>query len=185
MRLDLIAYRVSDRHLTSRLFQSMFGYTIGTEFDIVFDNGSKADCIAMVPPEKNNGLKEVVTIPWSINSPGIKSPIVYHMAPEVFISDGEAGSIVGEWVASRDGQGGIHHLAYQVEDIDGLVSKWASQGIGFLTDSVIDCPDDELRQIFTKPLHDLGGVIVELIERGDQGFCQKSVKNLMNSTKGL
>jgi hypothetical protein len=28
----------------------------------------------------------------------------------------------------------------------------------------------------------LGGVIIELIERGDKGFCQNSVKNLMEAT---
>ena len=29
----------------------------------------------------------------------------------------------------------------------------------------------------------LGGIIIELIERGDKGFCQNSVKNLMESTQ--
>ena len=53
------------------------------------------------------------------------------------------------------------------------------------TDDVIDCPDDDLRQIFTKPLDYMGGIIIELIERGSKGFCQNSVRDLMNSTKGL
>jgi hypothetical protein len=52
-----------------------------------------------------------------------------------------------------------------------------------LTDDIIDCPEDNLRQIFTKPLDYLGGVIIELIQRGSKGFCENSVKNLMESTK--
>ena len=84
--------------------------------------------------------------------------------PELFVSDGTEDSIVGEWVKNhRNGQGGIPHLAYKV----------------------IDCPEDKMKQIFTKPLNVLGGIIIELIEREDKGFCQNSVKDLMNSTKGI
>ena len=54
MRLDHIAYRVQDRNVTAKKFSELFGYSIGTEFDIQFDDGSTADCIAMVPPENNN-----------------------------------------------------------------------------------------------------------------------------------
>ena len=43
MRLDHIAYRVKDRYKTARFFKDAFGYTIGTEFQIEFDDGSKAD----------------------------------------------------------------------------------------------------------------------------------------------
>ena len=81
--------------------------------------------------------------------------------------------------------GGIHHIAYKVSDIDQVVNEWKKRDVEFLTDNIIDCPDDKLRQIFTKPLDYLGGIIIELIERGSKGFCEKSVKDLMNSTKGL
>ena len=74
-------------------------------------------------------------------------------------------------------------MAYSVEDIDKTVKEWKEKGIEFLTNEIIDCPDDNLRQIFTKPQDLLGGIIIELIERGDKGFCQNSVKNLMESTK--
>ena len=60
--------------------------------------------------------------------------------------------------------------------------KWKEIGIEFLTEAIIDCPEDNLRQIFTKPQPLLGGVIIELIERGEHGFCQNSVKKLMEST---
>ena len=105
--------------------------------------------------------------------------------PEIFISDGSTGSVVGDWVEARGGVGGIHHIAYKVSDIDQVVNEWKKRDVEFLTDNIIDCPDDKLRQIFTKPLDYLGGIIIELIERGSKGFCEKSVKDLMNSTKGL
>jgi hypothetical protein len=41
----------------------------------------------------------------------------YHIAPEIFVSDGSPGSIVGDWVAARGGVGSIHHLAYQVPSV--------------------------------------------------------------------
>ena len=90
----------------------------------------------------------------------------------------------GKWVKER-GNGGVHHMAYRVTEIQSIVNKWRDLNIDFLTENVIDCPDDDLKQIFTKPLEEFGGVIIELIERGAKGFCQNSVKDLMNSTKGL
>lgn len=183
MRLDHIAYRVRDRNATAQTFSELFGYSVGTEFDIHFDDGSTADCIAMVPPEKDNGIARVLPIPWSVASVGIGTPVEHHLAPEIFISDGTEKSVVGSWVTARGGVGGIHHMAYQVSDIKGTVKRWRDSGVEFLSEEIIDCPEDDLRQIFTKPLDAAGGVIFELIERGDKGFCQNSVKDLMNSTK--
>lgn len=171
MRLDHIAYRVTDRRKAAEFLSDIFAYKIGAEFDIVFDNGSKAECIAMTPKEKMD------------NVPSIEAGGHRHVAPEIFISDGDENSIVGSWVAERGGVGGVHHFAYQVFEIDSIVKRWREMGIEFLSEEVIDCPEDELRQIFTKPLSQLGGVIIELIERGQKGFCQNSVKSLMESTK--
>lgn len=183
MRLDHLAYRVQDRFKAANTLKAMLGYSVATEFDIKFDDGSTAECIAMTPPEKNNPIDKIIAIPWTTRSAGIEKPIEHHLAPEIFISDGSEDSIVGEWVRSRGGVGGIHHAAYQVDNIDDVVEKWRSAGIEFLSDSIIDCPEDDLRQIFTKPMEVMGGIIFELIERGEKGFCQNSVKNLMNSTK--
>jgi 4-hydroxyphenylpyruvate dioxygenase-like putative hemolysin len=139
-------------------------YEVGTEFDVEFDDGSKAECYVLVPP--------------------ISPVILIREGPEIFISDGSPGSIVGDWVEARRGVGGIHHIAYRVRDINAVVEDW-KPSVEFLTDDVIDCPDDKLRQIFTKPLDHLGGIIIELIERGSKGFCQNSVKDLMESTKEI
>ena len=166
MKLDHIALRVADRHKAVNFFQSMLNYEVGAEFDIDFDDGSKAECYALIPP--------------------LLPTVLIREGPEIFISDGTPGSIVGDWVEARGGVGGVHHIAYKVKDIDSIVNEWKSKGtVEFLTDDIIDCPDDDLRQIFTKPLDYMGGIIIELIERGSKGFCQNSVRDLMNSTKGL
>ena len=158
MRLDHIAYRVPNRDETVDHLTKMFGYELAEAFTIDFDDGSKAECKALFEDS----------------------------LPEAFVSQGSPGSIVERWISNTpDGYGGIHHIAYKVDDIDPIVSDWKDKGIEFLTDEVIDCPDDDLRQIFTKPQPLLGGVIIELIERGDKGFCQNSVKDLMESTDVL
>ena len=162
MKLDHIAYRVKDRHKTAVFFQDMFGYSFHTEFNVEFDDGSVAKCIVLVPP--------------------VGPVTLVREGHEIFISDGDAKSIVGKWVKAR-GNGGVHHMAYRVTEIQSIVDEWRDLNIEFLTESVIDCPDDDLRQIFTKPLEEFGGIIVELIERGNKGFCQNSVKYLMESTK--
>jgi len=186
-----LAYRVADRNKTAEFFQEAFGYKVGDEFDLVFDDGSTTRCIALVPPEKVtdgvNYQNKPVTPPWTY------SPLLYHhqsrclqeyhMPPEIFVSDGDPDSIVGKWVAERGGIGGVHHLAYQVNQIETVIQRFRELGIEFLSDEPMFCPDDKLIQIFTKPIDYMGGVVVELIERGDKGFCKSNVKDLMNSTK--
>ena len=121
MRLDHIAYRVRDRRKTAAFFERAFGYTIGTEFYIDFDDGSKADCMALLPPEERHPL----TTEWDVmlaDGPDVSVKDIefhgYHAPPEIFVSDGEPRSIVGDWVLERGGVGGIHHIAYQVDDVE-------------------------------------------------------------------
>ena len=159
MILDHIAYRVTNRKKAADFLEKTLKYTTNTEFEIVFDNKSTAECLVLEPSSSKN--------------------------PEIFISDGTDNSVVGEWVQAQNGSGGIHHIAYRVSDIYAIVQEWKENGVQFLTEDVIDCPEDNMKQIFSKPLDILGGLIIELIERQDKGFCQNSVKDLMNSTKGI
>ena len=48
MRLDHIAYRVPNRDETVEHLTKMFGYHVEEEFTIDFDNGSKAECKALI-----------------------------------------------------------------------------------------------------------------------------------------
>ena len=159
MILDHIAYRVTNRKKAAGFLAKTLKYTTNTEFEIVFDNKSTAECLVLEPSSSQN--------------------------PEIFISDGTDNSVVGEWVQAQNGSGGIHHIAYRVSDIYAIVQEWKENGVQFLTEDVIDCPEDNMKQIFSKPLDVLGGLIIELIERQDKGFCQNSVKDLMTSTQGI
>lgn len=191
MRLDHIAFRVKDRQETASLLQKAFGYRIQQEFTINFDDGTKAQCIALEPTEKSTAKE----FPWthtisqlgSVIGDGMTDNIEheYHTPPEIFVSNGEPGSVVDKWVKNRDGVGGIHHLAFQVEDVRAEMLKWRDNfGAEFTSKDILTCPDDELHQIFMKP-HPLLGVVIEFIRRGDKGFCQANVKDLMESTKEL
>jgi len=173
MRLDHIAYRTADRNKTSQFFIDAFGYKIANEFKIVFDDESTAKCIALQPPEKI-----IDDLPWTCGY----ATASYHMAPEVFVSDGTPESIVGKWVAAHDNIGGVHHLAYQVDDVRAVAKEWLDKGWSEFSGDVLTCPEDDLDQVFTKP-HPMTGVIYEFIKRGKHGFCEKSVKSLMLSTK--
>lgn len=198
MRLDHIAYRVSDRKKSADFFIAAFGYRVQQEFDINFPDGTCAKCIALEPPEKRSD----VVMPWKLegqvgvnhtawSSDGAaltrEFPITaeFHLAPEIFVSDGTEGSVVGDWVKVRNGVGGVHHMAYQVEDVRQTMKTWIDNGWAeFTTKDVLTCPEDELDQVFSMP-SPLTGVIYEFIKRGSRGFCNKNVEKLMTSTKGL
>ena len=184
MRLDHIAYRVGDRHKTVEFFKDAFDCTVGEEFQVEFDDGSCADCFALTPPRRFP-IVGMWTSTLIELDPDTKKEIrvEWHAPPEIFVSDGPAGSIVGEWVAARDGVGGIHHIAYQVDDVAAKMDQWKANGYAeFLSDEPMTCPG--LTQVFTKPSA-LTGVIYELISREGKGFCVDNVKDLMNSTKDL
>lgn len=180
MRLDHIAYRVADRDKAAAFLVKCFDYRIAEDlpdgFEIEFEDGTKAQCLVLLPPEK---LTE--DTPWSHLQPQGDGMVDYHMAPEVFISQGTPGSIVEKWVNDRGGVGGIHHLAYQVDSVEEKMQEWRDKGYAeFTTEDPLTCPG--LVQVFTQPSA-LTGIIYEFIEREKHGFCQENVKDLMTSTK--
>ena len=89
----------------------------------MFGEGKFADCIALQPPEKlvNNA-------PWTTILPFEGVDLEFHMSPEIFISDGNEGSIVGDWVLKNGNHGGIHHLAYQVDNVEETMKEWKDKG---------------------------------------------------------
>jgi len=188
VRLDHIAYRVKDRLKTAKFFKKAFGYKIGTEFQIEFDDESKAECLALVPPEKRHTHTENWIFKKLMPSrytgppdPCYMMDCEFHAPPEIFVSDGPDGSIVGDWVKERNGVGGVHHIAYQVDDVDSKMKEWKENGYAeFYSDKPMTCPG--LVQVFTKP-SELTGVIYELISRKGDGFCKDNVKALMESTR--
>lgn len=185
MRLDHIAYRVKDRVKTSEFFQKAFGYKIQEEFDIKFDDGSMAKCIAMEPPEKTvDGFSSTMKFNPFVSKldtlSNLCKELEYHMAPEIFISDGDPNSIIGKWVAERGGIGGVHHIAYQVESVEDAMAHWKTMGYAeFSTNEPLRC--EGITQVFSKPSL-LTGVVYEFISRGSRGFCKENVKALMESS---
>jgi len=182
MRLDHIAYRVKDRYKTAKFFEDTLGYTVGTKFQIEFDDTSTADCLALVPSEVRHPQTEEWTykVLMGVQYTNEAVHAEYHAPAEIFVSDGPPGSIVGDWVAERGNIGGVHHVAYQVDDVEETMHEWKEAGYAeFLSDEPMTCPG--LVQVFTKP-SELTGVIYELISRKGDGFCEDNVKNLMLST---
>lgn len=184
MRLDHIAYRVKNRYKTAKFFEDTLGYKLGTEFQIEFDDKSTADCLALVPPEE----RPPFTALWrrfdviQIDAKRQES-FEFHASPEIFVSDGPDGSIVGDWVKERGGIGGVHHMAYEVSDVEKTMEEWKKKGYAeFYSDKPLSCPG--LVQVFTKP-SELTGIIYELINREGEGFCKDNVKALMESTKNV
>jgi len=173
MRIDHIAYRVADRKKTAEFFVEAFNYIISDEFEINFEDGSKARCYALVPPERV--YDTIAFKAWAMFG-----EVEYHSPPEIFISEGTRESIVGKWVSERNSIGGIHHIAYQVDDVEGVMRQWETNGWAeFTTTHPIEA--DGLSQCFTKP-HPLTGVIYEFIYRTKKGFNIENVKDLMEST---
>lgn len=183
MRIDHLAFRVADRNKTAKFFMESLGYQYQTEFTIDFGDGDTAQCIALEPPEKLQG-KELpwinhLAFDWS-NGPKV---VEYHMPPEIFISDGTPNSVVGKWVASRQGIGGLHHIAIQVPSVVEKMKEWKEKGYAeFTSEEPFRCTG--LTQCFTKP-SEICGVIFEFIEREEFGFCRDNVKSLMESTMNL
>ena len=182
MRIDHIAYRVKDRYQSAEFFIKCFGYRLAEDlpqgFQIEFEDKSVADCLVLLPPEQVTG-----TMPWMTEIYFAGEFSSYHLAPEIFISDGTHDSIVGKWVNERNNVGGIHHIAYHVDDVEKTMRHWEQKGFAeFASKDPLKCPG--LVQVFTKPSV-LTGIIYEFITREDQGFCKDNVKMLMESTKGF
>jgi len=174
-RIDHVAYRVKNRDDAVKFFVDAFGYKIQAEFEIFFNDEKtdKALCMALEPPEKLDK-----DMPWVYH---VDDRLEYHLAPEIFVSEGTIGSIVFDWVEARNGIGGAHHIAYQVDSVAKKMAEWTEKGYGdFTTKDIMTCPG--LKQVFSKP-HRLTGMIYEFIEREEFGFCAENVKQLMESTR--
>ena len=53
------------------------------------------------------------------------------------MSDGPVGSIVGDWVRKRDNVGGIHHLAYEVQDVEKTMNEYDLEYMSFFLNNFV------------------------------------------------
>jgi 4-hydroxyphenylpyruvate dioxygenase-like putative hemolysin len=151
-KLDHLALRLINKEEASKVL-NLFGYILEDKFELDFGESGKAESYVMSS----------------------------YKTPEIFMSDGDKDTVIGEWV-DKHGPG-IHHVALVSDNIYNDVADLKAKGIEFTTPDVLVC--DDLKQIFTKPIDCLGGLIIELIERKTKGFCAGNVKAIMDSTKGL
>jgi len=180
-RLDHIAFRTLDRKKAVQFLCDSLGYTESTQFQIDFDKDKNdiAICSVLVPTDRATCS---AALPWTLPFNGIR----YDLSPEIFVSEGTPGSIVHNWAIAQGGSS-VHHLALQVPDnstVEIEMKKWLDNGWceSFTSETPFKC--DEMSQIFTKPSSVLG-VIFELIQRKEDGFCRDSVLKLMQSTKDI
>lgn len=185
MRLDHVALRVKNRKEAARFICDAFGYRIADEFTIDFGNGEYAKSFALEPPEKikNESIAIIDSFGWPSHLPFFNqhNESVYHLPPEIFISDGTPNSVVGRWVEKHGPQ--IHHLAYAVDDVAETMEVWKQRGWAtFTTENPISNSND-LIQCFTNP-HPLTGIVYEFIKRGsdNKGFNKDNVRQLMISS---
>jgi len=175
-RIDHIAFRTFDRKKAVKFFKDAMGYREQAEFTICFDKNDSAICSALEPTGR------VKSAPWACMIPVEMVQQEYVLAPEIFVSEGTEGSIVWNWCKTHGP--GLHHVALQVpadSTVEAEMKRWLDNGWaeeGFSSDA-IKC--DDLCQVFTKPSSVLG-VVFELIQRKEAGFCRDSVKQLMESS---
>ena len=177
IRIDHLAYRCADRDSAVKFFIEAFNYRIQEEFEITLEDGSKAKCMSLEPSLKKMGFFRRL-----LHRLFFRGDL--HIPPEIFVSSGPPGSLIDNWVKEWGrGVGGIHHIAFQVDDAKAQMIEWQSKGWLFTTEDVLKCED--LTQVFSKP-NPTTGIIYEFIERkGQRGFCKANVSKLMSSTKNL
>lgn len=93
--------------------------------------------------------------------------------PDIFISEGDADSEVGDWVWHRGPN--VHHVAVHVRDVQRFVDEHPH----IEWDPIFRCSCSRpLTQVFTKHKHH--GVVIEILTRnGHPGFCKENVERLM------
>lgn len=182
MRLDHIAFRVKDRDGAVDFYKKFYGYKEQAEFDITLDDGTTATCMSLEPPEKSlPGVPFDCTSYIPVGPMVPQERVLYHMAPEIFISAGPKDSLIQRWVDKYGGGiGGVHHFAYQVESVEERMQHWVKEGLSFTTEKPLTC--EQLTQVFSQP-NPYVNTIFEFIERkGQRGFCAENVGKLMSST---
>ena len=81
---------------------------------------------------------------------------------------------------------GIHHVAYEVEDLDEAVEQLRQAGVALTSEGILRDPTTGLRQIFIS--NEYAGHFIELIERTEATrsgvFTNKNMAALANTMTG-
>jgi 4-hydroxyphenylpyruvate dioxygenase-like putative hemolysin len=106
--------------------------------------------------------------------------------PIIVISEGLTKDSVVEKYCQKYGSR-VHHLAYEVTNIEKVVEIQKNRGIKFTTNEIIGSEEEGIKQIFTLPT-ETSNHIIEYIQRFgdfDGFFTPSNIAGLMNSTEKL
>ncbi|MHA1220223.1 MAG: VOC family protein [Candidatus Heimdallarchaeota archaeon] len=111
---------------------------------------------------------------------------LFDTTPIIVISEGLTYDSVVENYCQKFGSR-VHHLAYEVSDIDKVVEIQKARGIQFTTEEIIGSEEEGIKQIFTMPTK-TSNHIIEYIQRFgdfDGFFTPSNIAGLMLSTEKL
>ncbi len=106
--------------------------------------------------------------------------------PIIVISEGLNEDSIVEKYCKKFGSR-VHHLAYEVSDIEKVVEIQKARGVKFTTEDIIGSEEEGIKQIFTMPT-ETSNHIIEYIQRFgdfDGFFTPSNIAGLMNSTEKL
>lgn len=111
---------------------------------------------------------------------------LYETTPIIVISEGLDKDSVVEKYSQKYGTR-VHHLAYEVTDIEKVVEIQKKRGVKFTTEEIIGSEKEGIKQIFTLPTES-SNHIIEYIQRFgdfDGFFTPANIAGLMLSTEKL
>ncbi len=111
---------------------------------------------------------------------------LHETLPVIVISEGLSDDSIVEKYCQKYGTR-VHHLAYEVSNIEKVIDIQKSRGIIFTSDSYFGSIEDGIKQIFTKPT-ETSNHIIEYIQRFgdfDGFFTPSNIADLMLSTEEL
>ena len=111
---------------------------------------------------------------------------LFETYPIIVISEGLDKDSVVEKYCQKYGTR-VHHLAYEVTNIEKVVEIQKARGIKFTTDEIIGSEEEGIKQIFTVPTK-TSNHIIEYIQRFgdfDGFFTPSNIAGLMLSTEKL
>lgn len=189
MFLDHIAFRcfLKDRIQCEKFITEALHYKKQEDFIVYFDDKHKDDekTIAVCSAFEPKSRTAAKNLPRAIMVPSFEENQEYVLAPEIFLSSPKIdspGNIIYDWCYAHGSA--PHHFAFGVPEGEILTEqqRWLQNGWceKFSTDKPITC-DNGLKQLFTPPSQ-LFGVVFEILERKDRGFCSDSLKTIFLSS---
>jgi 4-hydroxyphenylpyruvate dioxygenase-like putative hemolysin len=106
--------------------------------------------------------------------------------PVIVVSEGLSADSVVEKYCQKFGSR-VHHLAYEVTDIEKVVEIQKARGVEFTTENIIGSEEEGIKQIFSLPTETTNHIIEYIQRFGDfDGFFTPSnIAGLMKSTEKL